>query len=342
LISINPRRFYTRPVHTLWRIALALLVAGPALAERVQVARPLMGTVVEIVAEGPREAALVEALEGAYREMQRLSDMMNHYDPRSVASAVNDAAGRRPVKVPPELMAVLEMAQAMSRRSGGAFDVTVASVQGWRFRQDDPRMPQPGDVARQLPLVNWKDLALDGNAGTAYLRRAGMRIDLGGIAKLYILDAGARSLERAGVARAMLNGGGDVVLVGRDGSAPWRVGVRDPRAPQRLLGVVELRRGFVASSGDYERYFERDGRRYHHILDPRTGYPAEGPRGVTLVAERLQAVNGLGVALMVLGRQEGIRLAEAARGVDALIVERDGSVWLSRGMRARLREVPSH
>lgn len=340
MISINPRRFYTRAVHTLWRIALALLVAGPALAERVQVARPLMGTVVEVVAEGPHEPALLGAIERAYGEMQRLSDMMNHYDRLSVVSAVNDAAGQRPVQVPPELMAVLQMAQAMSRRSGGAFDVTVASVQGWRFRQDDPRMPQPAEIARQLPLVNWKNLALDDRAGTAYLRRAGMRMDLGGIAKLYILDAGARSLERAGAARAMLNGGGDVVLAGREGSTPWRVGVRDPRAPQKLLGVVELRRGFVASSGDYERYFEREGRRYHHILDPRTGYPAEGPRGVTLVAERLEAVNGLGVAIMVLGKREGARLAEATPGLDALIVDRDGSVWLSRGMRSRLREAP--
>jgi thiamine biosynthesis lipoprotein len=105
-----------------------------------------------------------------------------------------------------------------------------------------------------------------------------------------------------------------------------------------LLGVVELRRGLVASSGDYERYFERGGRRYHHILDPRTGYPAEGPRGVTLVAERLEAVNGLGVAIMVLGRQEGVRLVEATPGLDALIVDRDGSVWLSEGMRARMAE----
>jgi thiamine biosynthesis lipoprotein len=168
-----------------------------------------------------------------------------------------------------------------------------------------------------------------------FLRRAGMRMDLGGVAKLYILEAGVRVLEGSGVARLLLNGGGDVHA--RSDGQPWRVGIRDPRSPEKLLGAIELRRGIVASSGDYERYFVRDGRRYHHILDPRTGYPSAGPRGVTLVAERLEAVNGMGVALMVLGKDEGARLVEATPGLDALIVDRDGSVWLSKGMRARLR-----
>jgi thiamine biosynthesis lipoprotein len=321
-----------------WGCALGVLLAAPALAARVQDARPLMGTVVQITAEGPREDALVAAVEGAYREMHRLSDLMNHYDPKSVVSALNDAAGQRPVAAPRELRQVLAMARAVSARTGGAFDVTVASVRGWRFRRDDPALPSAAEVAQQLQLVDWRRLVLDDKAGTAFLERAGMRMDLGGIAKLYILEAGARVLERSGATRALLNGGGDVVAAGDAHAAAWRVGVRDPRAPERLLGVVELRRGFVASSGDYERYFERDGRRYHHILDPRTGYPAEGPRGVTLVAERLEAVNGLGVAIMVLGRQEGARLVEATPGLDALIVDRDGSVWLSEGMRARMAE----
>jgi FAD:protein FMN transferase len=322
-----------------WLCIAVCLVALPAQAARIQDARPLMGTVVEVVAEGADEAALAAAIESAFREMQRLSDMMNHYDPRSVVSAINDAAGLRPVAAPPELMEVLAMARDVSRRTGGAFDVTVASVRGWRFRQDDPRMPTAAEVARQLPLVSWQDLVLDGRAGSAFLRRAGMRIDLGGIAKLYILEAGARVLERAGAARALLNGGGDVVA--RSDGAPWRVGVRDPRAPERLLGALEVANGIVASSGDYERYFERGARRYHHVLDPRTGYPADGARGVTLVAERLEAVNGMGVAIMVLGKEEGVRLVEATPGLEALIVGRDGALWLSPGLRGRPRPLTS-
>lgn len=320
-----------------WLAALSFaLFVCAAQAARVDEQRPLMGTVVQVIAEGDDEAALHAVVEGAYGEMSRLSDMMSHYDPGSVVSAVNDAAGLHPVAVPPELMRVLRMAQRMSKRSHGAFDVTVGGLRGWRFRPDDPRMPSAAEVAAELQRVDYRKLRLDARAGTAYLERRGMRIDLGGIAKLYIIEAGARWLERAGVARAMVNGGGDVAAVGRDAAQPWRVGVRDPRAPQQLLGVLPIVRGIVASSGDYERYFERDGRRYQHILDPRSGTPAQGPRGVTLVSESLEALDGLGVAIMVLGKQEGVRLVEATPGLDALIVDRDGSLWMTPGMRQRL------
>lgn len=321
------------------RIAAALLLALlvlPAQAARVAEERPLMGTLVGVSAEGPDEAELHRAVEAAYAEMGRLADMMSHYDPGSVVSAISAAAGEHPVAVPPELMRVLELAQRVSARTHGAFDVTVGSLRGWRFRPDDPRMPSAAETAAERALVDWRKLVLDRRARTAYLERRGMRIDLGGIAKLYIIEAGAKRLERAGVERALVNGGGDVVALGHPGAAPWRVGVRDPRAPDRLLGTLVLARGIVASSGDYERSFVRGGRRFHHILDPRTGMPAEGPRGVTLVSERLEAIDGLGVAIMVLGEKRGERLVERTPGVDALIVGRDGRVWMTPGMRERL------
>ena len=299
-----------------------------------------MGTVVEISAEAHDERALRAAVEAAYREMARLSDMMNHYDPKSVVSAINDAAGVRAVTAPPELVEVLAMAQRLSARSSGAFDVTIGSLRGWRFRPGDTRLPSREEIARQLGKVGYRRLELDERAGTAFLAERGMRIDLGGIAKLYIVHAGMRVLERRGVTRAMVNGGGDVEALGAEHERPWRVGVRDPRAPDRLLGVLELRRGFVVSSGDYERYFVKEGKRYHHILDPRTGFPSAGPRGVTLVGTDLEAVNGVSVAIMVVGRDAGIRLLEATPGLDGLILDRDGPAWMSPGFRARFRAAP--
>lgn len=299
-----------------------------------------MGTVVEIAAEGPPEAALRAAVGAAYREMARLVDMMSHYDPKSVVSAINDNAGARPVAAPLELMEVLAMAQRVSERSGGAFDITVGALRGWRFRAGDPRLPSRGEIAAQLAKVDYRKLVLDRRAGTAFLTERGMRIDPGGIAKLYILHAGMRVLRRHGVARAMVNGGGDVEVVAPEASRPWRIGVRDPRARDRLLGALELHRGFVVSSGDYERYFIRNGKRYHHILDPRTGFPAEGPHGVTLVSTELEAVNGLSVAIMVLGKRAGIELLNSTPMLDGAITDRDGSVWMSPGFRVRLRAAP--
>jgi thiamine biosynthesis lipoprotein len=297
-----------------------LFLATGAQAARIQDARPLMGTVVELIAEGEDEPRLRSAAEGAFREMQRLSDMMSHYDPGSVVSAINDAAGLRPVPVPPELAEVLSQARRVSERTGGAFDITVGALPGFK----DKRLPRPEELAR----VDYRKLRSDRRS--AFLLEPGMRIDPGGIAKLYILEAGRRVLEQRGAARALVNGGGDVVA--HSDGAPWRVGVRDPRAPQALLGAVALARGAVASSGDYERAFVLDGRRYHHILDPRTGYPAQGARGVTLVGPAA-AVNGLGPAIMVLGIDAGKKLIAESPGVEGLIVGARGELWRSPGLR---------
>lgn len=310
---------------------LAVFLVEELQAARVQEVRPLMGTAVELIAEGPEEPALRAAAEAAYREMQRLSDMMSHYDERSVVSAINAAAGVRPVAVPPELAEVLAQARRVSERTSGAFDITVAALRGWRFRPGEQRIPPPEEIAAQLSRVGFRKVVLNqGENPSVFLSQPGMRIDLGGIAKIYILEAGRRTLEARGVRRALVNGGGDVL--GHSDGAPWRVGVRDPRAPEKLLGAVSLRRGVVASSGDYERAFERDGRRYHHILDPRTGYPAQGARGVTLVAQEPEAVNGLGPAIMVLGLQAGKKLV-AASSAEALIVDAKGELWMSPGLR---------
>lgn len=332
----------------LWRtsalriVSCILLIAATGNAEsaRIRDVRALMGTAVEVIAQGADEALLRRAVQAAYAEMERLSDMMNHHDPGSTVSAINDAAGHRAVQAPPELLEVIALALGLSERSAGAFDITVGALSGWRFRSDDPRIPPASEIAAQLSRVDYRKLRLDREKGSVFLAERGMRIDLGGIAKIYILEAGRRVLEARGVPRALLNGGGDVVAHSDEESPPWRVGVRDPREPARLLGLVELRRGCVASSGEYERYFFKDGKRYHHVLDPRTGYPTEGLRGVTLVSEQADAVNGLSVAVMVLGKS-GRKLLADSPGVDAITVDRDGELWMSRGMRKRLIALPS-
>jgi thiamine biosynthesis lipoprotein len=303
--------------------------------------RPLMGTVVEISVEHPDREKAQASVEAAFREMNRLSDMMNHYNPASVVSAINDGAGKKDVPVPPELREVLAMAQALSQRTDGAFDITIGSLKGWRFNPDDPRTPAAGDIDRQKALINYRDVLVDEDKGTARLRRAGQRIDLGGIAKLYILRAGMNTLAAQGIERALVNGGGDVVARAHAQGKPWRVGIRDPRKSEALLGVLEVRNGFVVSSGDYERYFIKDGKRYHHILDPRTGYPVDGPQHVTLVSEKIEEVNGVSTSIMVLGADLGRLLIERTKGLDGLIVDRDGTRWVSAGLEERLKPAPA-
>ena len=315
--------------------ACLLFVFATAEAARIDESRPLMGTLVQVSVEGHDEASLREAVGQAFAEMARLSSLMSHYEPSSVVSEISRSAGLHPVGVPRELMEVLRLGEEVSRRTGGAFDMTIGALSGWRFRADDPAMPSPAQIERDRALVDYRRLVLDERAGTAFLERRGMRLDPGGIAKLYILRAGLRALEGR-CERALVNGGGDVAISTAPGTAPWRVGVRDPRAPETLLGAIDVSGGFVASSGDYERYFVRDGVRYHHILDPRTGRPSQGARGVTLVSARLEDVDGYGVAIMVRGVGEAERLVRERSGLDALVVMEDGRLWMSPGMRARL------
>ena len=303
---------------------------------RLRSTRSMMGTVVEIAAQDPDEGLLAFAIDAAFTRMATLEAQMSHYSPASQVAAIGAAAGIRPVPISADLMRVLAQAQGVSARSDGAFDATIGTVGRWDFNPGSIRMPTAAYIRAQLPSVDYRNLELDPGRGTAYLRTQGMKLDLGGIAKLPILEAGLNTLQYLGIENALVNGGGDVVAVTDAATRPWRVGIRDPRQPQRLLGRLDVARGFVASSGDYERFFVRDGRRYHHVLDPRTGYPAEGPHGVTLVGETLGSVNGLGAAAMVMSPEAGRELLQRHGAEQALIAGRDGALWIFPALQRRL------
>jgi thiamine biosynthesis lipoprotein len=323
---------------TLPLLACGLVVAPVAAKAGIhQSAQALMGTRVDLTLQGDDSVALPSAALAAFDEMTRLTDMMNRYRSTSVVNAINLAAGLQPVSVPPELFRVLQMARQAGKASGGRFDVTVGSLKDWDFNPNHPSISTAQQIAAQLRLVDQENgLVLDKQASTAYLTKRGMRLDLGGIAKLPILQAGMQQLQRLGVRNAMINGGGDVMVMGQLNGRAWRIGVRDPRQPEKLLGVVSLNQGIVAASGDYERFVMHRGKRLHHILDPRTGYPTQGPHGVALISDQLELVNGLGAAIMVAGAQAGRARVARSPGLDALIVDADGSLWRSPGMALRL------
>jgi thiamine biosynthesis lipoprotein len=302
----------------------------------------LMGTQVDMVAVHADASLRNAALDAAWAEMLRLSEMMSRYRSASQVSLLAKAAGGAPLPVAPELMAVLQQAQRLAQRSDGRFDATVGAYADWHFEPGQPaRLPDATALARQHALVGAHHLQLDAQRGTARLARPGMRLDLGGIAKLPILQAGLRTLASHGVTDALVNGGGDVLCSGTLQGRPWRIGLRNPGAPQRLLGVLAMRGGVVAASGDYERGFDHGGRRYHHILDPRSGEPSQGLHGLALMAGDVDAVNGWGAAMMVAGGAQSRRwLREWLPGVEAMLAGPDG-VWLTAGLRARLMTGPA-
>lgn len=319
---------------------LGLLVAGwslypgLALARVRRETRVLMGTRVELVLGEPHADEPL-AIDAAWTEMQRLERLMSRYRSDSLVSALHRQAGRGSVEAPPELLAVLRQAAALSERTRGDFDISVGAYGGWSFDTDHPRRPSAQELLEERRLVNHRHVRFEGER--VRLARPGMRIDLGGVAKLPILQAGMQVLESHGIRHAMINGGGDVLTRGQLYGQDWRVGLRDPRAPEKLLGVVTLRDGCVAASGDYERTFLQSGRRYHHVLDPRTGWPTEGVRGVVLVARNADTVNGIGASAMVGGPVRGLDLMASLPGVDSLLVDAGGGVHTRGRMAQRLQ-----
>jgi len=299
--------------------------------------RTLLGTRVDVaiaLQQASEERLARQGMQLAFSEMARLESLMTRFRSDSDVAKIGLAAGKAPVPVAPEVMSVLRAAQQIHQLSAGAFDPLVGSLTGWNFEPGKQMAPLAAQLADELPNVDMNALSLDEKRGTAYLARPGMRLDLGGVAKLPILEAGLDILALSGLKHALINGGGDVLVRGQLHGRPWRVGVRNPQSPAHLLQVLEVEGAkVVASSGDYERTFTRGGRTFHHILNPRTGWPTEGVRGVTLVSHSVQEVNGLGASMMVRG-PAWARETCARTGLKALLASADGSIWRSPGFAA--------
>lgn len=312
--------------------------AALAVPEVQRETRVLLGTRVRMAVPG-RAADLAPAMQEAWAEMARLEAMLSRYRAGSAVAQLARSAGQRPQTMPSELIDLLAQARSVSARSGGAFDVTVGAYSDWHFENAGgdtgarPEVPDARLLAGQSRLVGWRAIEIDGER--VLLNRPGMKLDLGGIAKLPILEAGMQVLRRHGVRDALIDGGGDLRVTGHIDGRAWRIGLRDPADPREVLGYVELTDGWAASSGDYERCFVLDGRRYHHILDPRTGMPTRGVHGVSLVASDCRRINGLGAALMVRGVEAAGALLPG--GVEAVARRADGSRWQTRGMEALLK-----
>jgi thiamine biosynthesis lipoprotein len=311
-------------------------MAEPRLVERSRVS---MGTAVNLSAWTADETATVAAFDEAFAEFDRLDALMSTWKEGSDVLRLNDAAGRPPVVVSSEVREVLRVSREVSEWTDGKFDVTFAALSGlWKFDQDiDGRVPDRAEIAARLPLIDYRALTIDDRAGTAWLARAGMKVNLGGIGKGYAVDRAVAILREAGLSDFMIQFGGDLFVAGRRGDRPWRVGIQDPRgAPNTLFAAIELTDVAFSTSGDYERFFIRDGRRYHHILDPDTGEPASRSRSVTIMARTATGADGLAKGVFILGGEQGLALIERVPDVEGVIVTADNQVLVSSGLKDRL------
>ena len=316
---------------------------GPVVVEE---RRLLMGSELHLTAyadDAPRAHA---AFAAAFAEVERLDGLLSTWRPASDVSRLNAAAGGAPVPVRAETRAVLRAAAQVSTWTEGKFDVTFGALADiWKFDHDqDDRVPAAADIAARVPLVDYRRVVIDDAAGTAAITRPGVRVHLGGIGKGYAVDAAVAILRAAGLRHFMVQFGGDLYVAGTAGESAWRLGLQDPRgAPDDPFAVLELSDATFSTSGDYERYFEQDGVRYHHILDPATGQPARGTRSVTIVTKQALWADGLSTGVFILGPERGMALVERLPDVEAVIVTAGNEVLVSTGLRDRLfvRRPPS-
>ena len=264
---------------------------------------------------------------------------MSEWKSTSPLTQVNHAAGREAIVVPADLRDVIRRGVDIGHMSDGAFDITWAALWGlWDFKALPPRVPADAEIDQRISLVDYRRIVIDDDAGTVFLPEAGMAIGLGGIAKGYALERAAAALRQRGVDSFLISAGGQVMVGGMRNARPWRVGIRDPRgAPDDFFAYLDASDISVATSGDYERFFMLDGRRYHHILDPRTGRPTRGLRSATVISADATLADGLSTTLMVLGVTRGLALAEQHDNVEAVLVDDAGNVHVTSGMFSNLQ-----
>lgn len=320
-------------------IKLSLRPAGLAAAGARAVAQgrwyrreeAIMGTAVSVELWGEDAAAAEWAMAAVMAEMHRIDQLMSPYKPVSELSIVNRDAAQRPVPVCPEMFELIARSIHFSEISAGAFDITYAGA-GHLYDYRAHIKPSDAALERACAAIGYRHLILDRGHRTIRFARDGVRIDLGGFAKGHAVDHGAAILSRLGFHNAIVTAGGDSHVLGDRCGRPWTIAIRDPRRPAEVVAVLPLEDVAVSTSGDYERYFEADGVRCHHVIDPKTGKSPAGIRSVTILADDGLTTEGLSKCLFVMGLEQGMQLIESQPGVDAVVVDAQGRLHFSSGL----------
>jgi len=292
----------------------------------------IMGTLVEITVSHSDPEVIQNVTTEAFNEMQRIEGLMSTYIPDSEISRINRAAGKQAVAVSPEVEEVIREGIFWSEQSNGAFDITVEPlVQLWDFDGEKEFIPGESTIRKTASLVNYRNIEIKDH--TVRLKNRGMAINVGGLAKGYAVDR-AISILRSKVSSGIVNAGGDLYAFGQKSKqSSWTIGLQHPRKPQDLLAAFAVKNQAIATSGDYQRYFMKDGVRYHHIFDPQTGRPARLMISTTIITTEVMDADALATAVFVMGPDKGIEWVDSMANIEAMLVLEDGSIRYSKSFR---------
>jgi len=312
---------------------LALLVlVQPARAEWVErVEDGIMGTRIAVELWAADKAQGDAAIEAVLAEMRRVDEAMSTYKPTSELSIVNARAAQEPIKISSELFDLLTTALEYSRITDGAFDITYASV-GYMYDFRKHVRPDEKQIAAALPGINYRHVELDRKNSTVHFARPGVRMDLGGIGKGHAVDRGIAILQARGIDHALVTAGGDSRIIGDRFGHPWVVGIRHPDRKDQVIARIPLEDAALSTSGDYERYFDEKGVRYHHIIDPKTGHSASKVRSATIIGPTATRTDGLSKTAFVLGPEKAIEIYNRLDDIDAVLVTPEGKVLYTKGL----------
>ena len=297
-----------------------------------------MGTLVKITAVARSESVAQAAAVAGFAEIRRLEELLSTWIATSELSRVNTSAGVMPVHVSPETLTVVQRAIQVAEMTDGGFNIAIGpAVEAWSVTEGQ-RIPTESELDALRPLVDLMSVHVDVREQTIYLGKAGMRIDVGGIGKGYAADRAVEALWEAGAIAGVVALSGDIKTFGRlpDGKM-FPVGIQHPREDGSVLAWIDLQDEAISTDGDYERFFERDGVRYHHILDPRTLQPARSCQSVTVIAREGVSADGLDTGIFVMGPERGMELVEQLPDVEAIIVDAEGRLLVSSGLKQRIR-----
>lgn len=291
------------------------------------------GFEITVVADDAEEAE--KGIDLAVEEIKRIEKLISSWDPASETSEINRNAGIKPVKVSPELFHLIERALGISRLTDGAFDISYASMDKiWKFDGSMKEMPSEEEIAASVSKVGYENILLDEANSTVFLKKPGMKIGFGAIGKGYAADTAKNLLMKKGVSGGIINASGDMNTWGKqpDGKE-WKVAITNPMDKHKAFALLPLKEGAVVTSGDYEKFVNFNGKRYAHIINPKTGYPSTGIISATVFAPKAELADALATSVFVMGKDVGINRINQLPKIECIIIDEEGNIFTSENIK---------
>lgn len=298
----------------------------------------LMGNHFELSAVSGNERLAGEQIDAGIAEIQRIERLLTTFSDDSETNRINNNAGIMPVAVSSETFNLVERAARISSLTQGAFDITYGSIDKrlWNFDQDMTALPDKATAKKMVRLINYRNVVLNREAGTIFLKEKGMRIGFGGIGKGYAAERAKQVMKEWGVNSGVVNASGDLSAWGyQPGGKPWTIGIINPNVKQEVFSYMNITDMAVATSGNYEKFIVIDGKKYSHTIDPRTGLPVTGIKSVTIITTNAEIADAMATPVMIMGIGTGLDLINQMKNIEAIIIGDDDKMYTSKNINLK-------